>query len=246
MGAGFSRLISGAQPVTPCWPRLAGAARRKSASARRPFAVASSHSQFVRHLSRGLKRQKSLVTTKTQPVYRVEPAMRRPQQCYSCYADPPIPARFVPAIPHKSRFMKEFRGIERRRHGRYTATVAGVLDYPDRPTIRFRYAVGGDHQVKARRGAKVLTEVDRDRKAYALARAYLLDHGAQGITAELLQHYVSPRPRGSTPRTMGEVFHRLLLSARNRNMMASVIPDSFVCSATDFLDSRVSVFTPPA
>lgn len=89
--------------------------------------------------------------------------------------------------------------------------------------------------MKARR-ARFLTEGDRDREAYALARAYLLDHGSQGITDELLQHYVSPPPRGLTPSTMAEVFRRLLVSARNRGMMATVIPHSLVDSLGLVLD----------
>lgn len=50
--------------------------------------------------------------------------------------------------------------------------------------------------MKARR-ARFLTEGDRDREAYALARAYLLDHGSEGITDELvaaLHQPSAPRP----------------------------------------------------
>ena len=94
--------------------------------------------------------------------------------------------------------------------------------------------------MKARRG-KVLAGVDRDRKAYALARGYLLvGFTSLGVTDEVLQHYINPRPLGREGRTMGEVFHRLLLSARNRNMMAAVIPDTFVDSLGPLLDD----FTP--
>jgi hypothetical protein len=63
---------------------------------------------------------------------------------------------------------------------------------------------------------------DRDRKAYALARTYLLGHGSQGITEELLRHYLSPPPR-LTPSTLAEIFRRLLESAQNKGMMATVI-----------------------
>lgn len=75
--------------------------------------------------------------------------------------------------------------------------------------------------------AKFLTGEDRDREAYALARKYLLRFGSQGITDELLHDYLSPPPR-DTPSTMVEIFHRLLLSARNRSMMATVIRDEYV------------------
>ncbi len=68
--------------------------------------------------------------------------------------------------------------------------------------------------------AKFLTEGDRDRKAYDLARAYLLGLESPGvITDKVLQHYVSP-PRLST---MADVFQRLLVSAQNRGMMPTVI-----------------------
>lgn len=77
---------------------------------------------------------------------------------------------------------------------------------------------------------KLLTDRERDRKAYALARTYLLDQGSQGITSEVLQHYTNPPPRGPEPRTIADVFLRLLVSARNRSMMATVIPQSLVDS----------------
>lgn len=78
--------------------------------------------------------------------------------------------------------------------------------------------------------ARALSESERDCKAYALARAYVLARPDRGITEELLEHYVRPPLASLTPQTMGDVFHRLLLSARNRNMMATVIPDAVVDS----------------
>lgn len=71
---------------------------------------------------------------------------------------------------------------------------------------------------------------ERDREALALARMYLLQRRAQGVTEELLQHYTDPPRRDLTPRTMRQVFQRLLLSARNRNMMATVITEAAVIS----------------
>jgi len=56
----------------------------------------------------------------------------------------------------------------------------------------------------------------RDRKAYELARVNLL--GLPGVTETVLQHYLSGPP---PPTTMAGVFHRLLVSLRNRNMMAT-------------------------
>lgn len=90
--------------------------------------------------------------------------------------------------------------------------------------------------------AKVLTEVERDREAYRLARAYTLGLGSGLVTAEVLQTYLSPKPLGLGGRPMRDVFHRLLLSARNRNMMASVIPDAFV----DSLGPLLGDFSPDA
>lgn len=88
--------------------------------------------------------------------------------------------------------------------------------------------------------ASALGESERDCRAYALARAYVLARPAQGITEELLDHYVRPPRASLTPATMSGVFHRLLLSARNRNMMASVIPDAVV----DSLGSVLGGFDP--
>lgn len=86
------------------------------------------------------------------------------------------------------------------------------------------------------RRRKILAGVERDRKAYALARRYLLGFAPLGVTDEVLQHYINPRPVGREGRAMDEVFHRLLLSARNRNMMAAVIPGAFVDSLGPLLD----------
>ena len=63
----------------------------------------------------------------------------------------------------------------------------------------------------------------RDRAAYAQARAYLLGFQHQGVTDDLLAYYLSPRPSGLAPKTLADAYRRLLESAQNRNMMASVI-----------------------
>ena len=65
-----------------------------------------------------------------------------------------------------------------------------------------------------------------DRAAYAQARAYLLRFGSQGVTEKVLEHYLEPPPLTDT--TMAAVFRRLLLSLRNRSMMASAINDETV------------------
>jgi len=64
---------------------------------------------------------------------------------------------------------------------------------------------------------------NRDRGAYAQARAYLLGFVHQGVTEQLLAYYLSPRPSGLAPKTLADAYRRLLESAQNRNMMASVI-----------------------
>lgn len=73
----------------------------------------------------------------------------------------------------------------------------------------------------------------RDCKAYELAREYLL--GLPGLTDEVLQCYLCTPPR-DTPSEMADVFLRLLMSLRNKGMMATVIPDEFVQSLTPVLD----------
>ena len=71
-----------------------------------------------------------------------------------------------------------------------------------------------------------ITREQRDRRAYELARAYLLGLSKLGVTEGLLDHYLTPRPSRLAPKTMREVYKRLLESAQNRNMMASVIGGS--------------------
>ena len=70
-------------------------------------------------------------------------------------------------------------------------------------------------------------QAGRDCKAYELARDYLLR--LPGVTDTVLEPYLST-PRSDTPSTMADVFRGLLLSLRNKNMMATVIPAEFVHS----------------
>ena len=63
----------------------------------------------------------------------------------------------------------------------------------------------------------ITEQAGRDCKAYELARDYLLE--LPGVTDKVLQRYLRP-PRSDTPSTMAEVFLRLLLSLRNKNMRA--------------------------
>ena len=89
----------------------------------------------------------------------------------------------------------------------------------------------------------ITEQAGRDCKAYELARDYLLE--LPGVTDKVLQRYLSP-PRSDTPSTMAEVFLRLLLSLRNKNMMATVIPAKFVHSLGRVLNSFDPVATTPA
>ena len=86
----------------------------------------------------------------------------------------------------------------------------------------------------------IAEQAGRDCKAYELARDYML--GLPGVTDKVLQRYLSP-PRSDTPSTMAEVFLRLLLSLRNKNMMATVIPAEFVQSLGRVLNSFNPVTT---
>ena len=63
-----------------------------------------------------------------------------------------------------------------------------------------------------------MTQADRDRRAYALAKEYIL--GLPGVTAELLAHYQTPPPR---PMDLAQIYRRLLDSAQNRGMASNVI-----------------------
>lgn len=86
-----------------------------------------------------------------------------------------------------------------------------------------------------------LTRENRDRKAYELARAYLLEQRSQGVTEELLQHYLSP-PSCDAPRTMADVYRRLLESAQNKGMMPTVIGGAI--GGLDALGSVLADFSP--
>lgn len=73
---------------------------------------------------------------------------------------------------------------------------------------------------------KPIVGAERDRRAYDLARRYLLDLPSAGVTEDLLQHYLNPPSNRDTPNAMADVFRRLIESAQNRGMMATVIGGS--------------------
>ncbi len=80
----------------------------------------------------------------------------------------------------------------------------------------------------------ITEQAGRDCKAYELARDHILEF--PGVTDKVLQRYLSAASRRRS-RTMAEVFLRLLLSLRNKGMMATVIPAEFVHSLGRVLNS---------
>ncbi len=64
---------------------------------------------------------------------------------------------------------------------------------------------------------------ERDQRAYALAKDYLLSFSALGVTPELLEHYLNPGVPALRPKTIPGIYRRLLLSAQERAMATRVI-----------------------
>ena len=91
---------------------------------------------------------------------------------------------------------------------------------------------------------KQTTAAERDRKAYDLAWRYLLGLRSAGVTEELLQHYLNPPDNRETPNAMDDVFRRLLQSAQNRRMMATVIGGSI--GGVEALGPMLGGFSPTA
>lgn len=72
-----------------------------------------------------------------------------------------------------------------------------------------------------------MTQAEIDRRAYGLAKEYLL--GLPGVTAELLTHYEKPRGGRLPPSSFDGndgIYRRLLESAQNRGMASGVIGDA--------------------
>jgi len=87
-----------------------------------------------------------------------------------------------------------------------------------------------------------MTQIEQDRKAYALAKEYLLQLEVEGVTPELLEkylHFAEIKPR---PDTIPEIYRRLLVSAQNANMRAGVIGGSI--GSIDKLGSILYSFQP--
>jgi len=65
-----------------------------------------------------------------------------------------------------------------------------------------------------------LNEAERDKAAYALAKHCLLQQAGAGVTPQLLEKYLHPKPR---PNSVAGIYQRILESAQNANMKAAVV-----------------------
>jgi thermostable 8-oxoguanine DNA glycosylase len=68
-----------------------------------------------------------------------------------------------------------------------------------------------------------VNQIERDKKAYELAKKYLLKLGVEGVTPELLEKYLSLSEIRPRPDSIAGVYQRLLESAQNANMRAGVV-----------------------
>lgn len=72
----------------------------------------------------------------------------------------------------------------------------------------------------------MISSARKDRRAYKLARKYLLSFESAGVTPEILEKYLNFSKIDSESKTMAEIYKRLLISAQNANMKAGVIGGS--------------------
>lgn len=68
-----------------------------------------------------------------------------------------------------------------------------------------------------------MNEVEKDRLAYSLAKRYLLQLGIEGVTAELVEKYLSLSENQPRPDSIAGIYLRLLESAQNANMKSGVV-----------------------
>lgn len=69
----------------------------------------------------------------------------------------------------------------------------------------------------------VSNEAKRDKAAYTLARAFLLELPIEGVTEGLLEKYLHHTEKDSRPNSIEEIYRRILESAQNANIKAGVI-----------------------
>lgn len=68
-----------------------------------------------------------------------------------------------------------------------------------------------------------MNEIERDKIAYSLAKEYLLGLSIAGVTPELIEKYLHLSQTKPRPGTIAEIYQRILQSAQNANMKASVV-----------------------
>lgn len=74
--------------------------------------------------------------------------------------------------------------------------------------------------------AQHMNEAERDRSAYSLGMPFLLDLNAPGIDTTLLSNYLNPPESESSSKNLSDLYRRILESAQNANMKATVIGKS--------------------
>jgi len=65
-----------------------------------------------------------------------------------------------------------------------------------------------------------MNQAEYDKAVYALAKQFLLQQSNYGVTSELLERYLNPKPR---PQSIAGIYQRILESAQNANMKANVV-----------------------
>jgi len=85
-----------------------------------------------------------------------------------------------------------------------------------------------------------MSERSRDRKAYALAREYLLQLDNR-VTEDVLARYLTPPER---PGTLAGVYRHLLESAKNRQMVGGVVDKALGNNGTQALSGLLGRFNP--
>ncbi len=68
-----------------------------------------------------------------------------------------------------------------------------------------------------------MNQTERDQRAYALAKEYILRLNVAGVTSELLDKYLRLSEIKPRPNSIAEIYGRILQSAQNANMKAGVV-----------------------
>lgn len=86
-----------------------------------------------------------------------------------------------------------------------------------------------------------MKEAERDKIIYALGKQFLLEQSSFGVTPEILERYLNPKPR---PQTVAGIYQRILESAQNANMKANVVGGAI--GGVENLGSALCNFEPKA